>query len=80
MNAILPQLHGVCVLNKPQGLTSNQCLMKLKRLGQKKIGHAGTLDPLAHGVLIVLLGQATKLANYLLQGGGKIYKGMLVFG
>lgn len=76
----LPQLHGVLVINKASGPSSNRCLMQIKRLGQKKIGHAGTLDPLASGVLLVLLGQATKLSSYLQQGGGKIYQGTLRLG
>ncbi|MCR4666314.1 MAG: tRNA pseudouridine(55) synthase TruB [Desulfovibrio sp.] len=76
----LPQLHGVLVLNKPKGLSSNRCIMHLKRLGQKKIGHAGTLDPLATGVLLVLLGQATKISGYLLEDGGKTYSGTLRLG
>ena len=77
---ILPQLHGLVVLNKASGPSSNRCLMQIKRLGQKKIGHAGTLDPLASGVLLVLLGQATKLSSYLQSGGGKIYQGCLRLG
>ncbi|MCR5814621.1 MAG: tRNA pseudouridine(55) synthase TruB [Desulfovibrio sp.] len=77
---ILPQLHGLVVLNKASGPSSNRCLMQIKRLGQKKIGHAGTLDPLASGVLLVLLGQATKLSSYLQSGGGKIYQGTLRLG
>lgn len=76
----LPQLDGVLVLNKPSGPTSTHCLTAIKRLGQKKIGHAGTLDPLASGVLLVLLGQATKLSSHLLAGGGKIYSGVLRLG
>ena len=67
---VLPQLHGVLVLDKPSGPTSARCLSVLKRLGQKKIDHAGTLDPLASGVLLVLLGQATKIASHLLADGG----------
>ncbi len=77
---VLPQLHGVLVLDKPSGPTSTRCLAKIKRLGQKKIGHAGTLDPLASGVLLLLLGQATKLSSYLLEGGGKVYSGTLRLG
>ncbi len=76
----LPQQHGVLVLNKPSGPTSARCLTAIKRLGQKKIGHAGTLDPLASGVLLVLLGQATKLSGHLLSGGGKVYRGVLRLG
>ncbi|MDR3319663.1 MAG: tRNA pseudouridine(55) synthase TruB [Desulfovibrio sp.] len=76
----LPQLNGVLVLNKPSGPTSVRCLAAIKRLGQRKIGHAGTLDPLASGVLLALLGQATKLSPHLLAGGHKVYRGMLRLG
>lgn len=76
----LPQLDGVVVLNKPSGPTSARCVAVLKRLGQKKIGHAGTLDPLASGVLLILLGQATKLSSFLMEGGGKVYRGTLRLG
>lgn len=74
------QQHGVLLVNKPKGPTSTDCLEKIKhRLGQKKIGHAGTLDPNARGLLIVLLGQGTKLAPYLGQGR-KTYQGRLRLG
>ena len=60
------QCDGVLVLNKPSGPTSADCLNDIKhQLKQYKIGHAGTLDPLAQGVLLVMLGHATKLAPYL---------------
>jgi tRNA pseudouridine55 synthase len=55
------EIHGWLILDKPQGLTSNQALGRLKRLfNPKKAGHAGTLDPLATGVLPVAFGEATK--------------------
>lgn len=76
----MEQQHGILVLDKPGGLSSAQCLSRIKRLGQKKIGHAGTLDPMATGVLLVLLGSATKLSNYLLEGGVKTYAGTLRLG
>ena len=76
----LPQAHGVLVLNKPKGPSSAHCLAVLKRMGQKKIGHAGTLDPMARGVLLVLLGYATKISSYLMEDGGKIYSGCLRLG
>ena len=76
----MEQQHGILVLDKPKGLSSAQCLSRIKRLGQKKIGHAGTLDPMATGVLIVMLGHATKLSNYLLEGGVKTYGGTLRLG
>lgn len=68
------------ILNKPSGPTSTHCLEKIKHcLGQRKIGHAGTLDPLAQGVLVVLLGQATKIASYIMEGR-KQYQGLLRLG
>lgn len=74
------QLDGVLILDKPPGPTSAACLERIKhRLGQRKIGHAGTLDPLATGVLVVLLGQGTKLGPYL-TGGRKTYSGQLRLG
>ncbi len=76
----MEQLHGIAVINKSQGITSAKAISILKRLGQKKIGHAGTLDPMATGVLLVLLGKATKISNYLLEGGTKIYEGELKLG
>lgn len=76
----LKQLDGVLVLHKPEGPTSTDCLNRIKRhLGQKKIGHAGTLDPMATGVLVVLLGQGTKLAGYL-SDDRKTYRGGLILG
>ncbi len=77
----LPQQHGVLVVYKPKGPTSTACISRIKRiLGQKKIGHAGTLDPMAQGVLPVLLGEGTKLSNYLLEDGEKIYSGVIRLG
>ena len=55
---------GVLALDKPQGFTSHDAVAKLRGiLGQKRIGHAGTLDPMATGVLVVLLGAATKASE-----------------
>lgn len=76
----MEQQHGILLLNKPKGISSAFAIGKLKRLGQKKIGHAGTLDPMATGLLIVLLGEATKISGYLLEGGEKSYVGTLKFG
>lgn len=77
----LPQQHGILVVHKPKGPTSAACIAKIKRcLGQKKIGHAGTLDPMAQGVLLVLLGQGTKLSGHLMGAGDKIYSGVIRLG
>lgn len=74
------QAHGVLVLRKPCGPTSSACLdIVKKRLGQRKIGHAGTLDPMASGVLPVLLGRATKIASHVMEGE-KTYAGELTLG
>ena len=58
-------MNGFLILDKPEGLTSAQCVYKLRsKLGIKKIGHCGTLDPLATGLLPVCIGEATKFSNY----------------
>ena len=55
-------LNGIVVLNKPRGMTSSDCVYKLRKiLHIRKIGHAGTLDPEVNGVLPIAIGQATKL-------------------
>src|SRR3954471_13003310 len=60
-------ISGALLLDKPVGLSSNRALQEAKKLlGAKKAGHAGTLDPLASGLLIVLFGEATKFAGPLL--------------
>ncbi len=60
-------MNGILLVNKESGMTSNAVIQKIKKiLKVKKIGHAGTLDPLATGLLVVLLNEATKLSNYLL--------------
>lgn len=77
----LPQQDGVLVLAKPGGMTSAACIARVKRrFGQSKIGHAGTLDPMARGVLLVLLGQATKISGHLMDTGEKVYSGVIRLG
>lgn len=59
--------NGVILIDKPQGWTSQDVAAKIKRLLRvNRIGHAGTLDPMATGVLVVLVGSATKLSDYLM--------------
>ena len=68
MHYFKEEIDGVLLVDKPYGMTSQDAITKVKRiLNVKKIGHAGTLDPLATGLLVVLLGNATKLSNYLLE-------------
>jgi len=72
-------LPVLCV-DKPLGLTSHDVVARSRRaLGTRKVGHAGTLDPLATGVLLVLVGEATKLSPYL-TGHDKSYLAWVTFG
>lgn len=58
---------GLLLINKPQGITSFGAVARVKRLcGEKRVGHTGTLDPMATGVLPILIGRATVLSQYLL--------------
>jgi tRNA pseudouridine55 synthase len=61
-------LHGWVVIDKPQGLTSNRIVEHVRRATGAKAGHAGTLDPLATGVLPIALGEATKTTAYAMRG------------
>lgn len=58
---------GLLLLNKPEGITSFGAVARVKRLtGEKRVGHTGTLDPMATGVLPILIGRATVLSQYLI--------------
>ncbi len=60
-------VDGILVLNKPKGWSSNEAVQEIKRLyGAQKVGHTGSLDPLATGVLPLCLGEATKFSQFLL--------------
>lgn len=56
-------MNGVLILNKPKGMTSFAVVNTIHKLTKAKAGHAGTLDPMAEGVLVILLGKATKQAK-----------------
>lgn len=59
-------MNGVLIINKPRGWTSHDVVAKIRRLlNVSKVGHTGTLDPLATGVLVVCVGKATRIARYL---------------
>ena len=61
------EISGVVLVNKHKGVTSHDIVFKIRRLyGTKKVGHTGTLDPMATGVLPVLIGRSAKAAEYLL--------------
>ena len=73
-------MDGFIIVNKPQGFTSHDVCGKLRGiLKTKKVGHSGTLDPLATGVLVVGVGKATKLLNYL-ENHTKTYVAEALFG
>lgn len=67
------QVHGILLLDKPPGITSNGALQKVKRLfNAKKAGHTGSLDPIATGMLPICFGEATKFSQFLLDSD-KVY-------
>ena len=73
-------MNGVLNIDKPAGMTSHDVVARVRRLAhQKRVGHAGTLDPDATGVLLVCLGQATRLSD-LLADEGKEYQAVLALG
>jgi tRNA pseudouridine55 synthase len=75
-----PVISGILNIDKPQKWTSHDVVAKVRRLsGQKRVGHAGTLDPLATGVLLVCLGQATRVSEYLMRGR-KVYRAAVYLG
>ncbi len=71
---------GILVVNKPEGITSHDVVGKIRKFyGTRKVGHTGTLDPLATGVLVILLGRAAKAAEYLV-ADRKTYKARITLG
>jgi len=73
-------LDGAIVVDKPEGWTSHDVVSKSRRIvGTRKIGHLGTLDPIATGVLPLLIGRATRLARFYTRSD-KIYEGVVRFG
>jgi tRNA pseudouridine55 synthase len=73
-------ISGILNVNKPADMTSHDVVLRVRRLtGQRKVGHAGTLDPMATGVLLLCLGQATRVAEYLM-AGRKRYRAIVRLG
>ncbi len=71
---------GLLLLDKPAGISSHDAVLMARRaLGEKRIGHAGTLDPFATGLLVLLTGRATRLLPYL-PGEPKVYEATIQFG
>ncbi|MCY4583764.1 MAG: tRNA pseudouridine(55) synthase TruB [Chloroflexi bacterium] len=74
------EADGALVINKPKAITSMDVVRAVRRITRvKRVGHAGTLDPIAEGVLPVCLGQATRFMDYLVDSG-KTYIGEITFG
>ena len=75
-----PSSDGLLLVDKPAGMTSHDAVAVARRvLGERRIGHTGTLDPFATGLLVLLVGTATRLAPYL-EGEPKVYEATIRFG
>src|SRR3954469_18218803 len=75
-----PSVDGLLLLDKKSGITSHDAVEKFRRRSKiKKVGHTGTLDPLATGLLVLCVGKATRLQAYLM-GMEKTYEGVIQFG
>ena len=75
-----PVVHGAVLIDKPAGMTSHDVVAQLrKRFGERRIGHAGTLDPDATGVLVIGVGNATRLLRFA-SASNKTYEVEIVFG
>ncbi len=73
-------MDGVLIIDKPKNCTSHDVVFKIRKaLGTKKVGHAGTLDPMATGVLPILVGKGTKIAKYLIEHD-KVYEATIKLG
>jgi len=72
-------MDGILIVKKEKGCTSHDVVAKVKRIAKTKVGHTGTLDPMATGVLPLLLGEGTKLSKYLIEHD-KIYEAVVQLG
>ena len=72
-------MNGILIVNKPKQYTSHDVVAKVKKICGEKVGHTGTLDPMATGVLPLLIGQGTKLSKYLISHD-KIYVSTIQLG
>src|ERR1700687_6330100 len=76
----MASMDGVLIIDKPPRLTSHDVVARVRRLlRQRRVGHTGTLDPFATGVLVVLVGRATRLAQFL-SGAEKEYEAVIRLG
>src|ERR1700716_540576 len=76
----MADMDGVLIIDKPAGMTSHDVVARVRRItGNRRVGHTGTLDPFATGVLVVLVGRATRLAQFL-SGAEKEYEAVIRLG
>src|SRR5437764_984596 len=74
------RMDGALIIDKPTGITSHDVVARVRKIiGEKRVGHTGTLDPFATGVLVVLIGRATRLAQFL-SGADKEYEAVIRLG
>ena len=72
--------EGILLVDKPKGITSHDVVDRVRRIYRmKKVGHAGTLDPMATGLMIILVGKATKVSQYMMSMD-KEYTGTMKLG
>ncbi|HEX2521258.1 MAG TPA: tRNA pseudouridine(55) synthase, partial [Terriglobia bacterium] len=77
---LFPFESGFLIIDKPEGVTSHDVVQTVRRhLRMRKVGHLGTLDPMATGVLPIALGKATRLVEFLKEGP-KVYEGTIRLG
>ncbi len=73
-------MHGVFIIDKPAGMTSHDVVRRVRRLcGTRRVGHSGTLDPMATGLLLVAVGEGTRVVQFLVDGD-KTYRATMQFG
>src|SRR6059036_3879739 len=73
-------MDGALIIDKPAGMTSHDVVALVRQtIGERRVGHTGTLDPFATGVLVVLVGRATRLAQFL-SGAEKEYEAVIRLG
>ena len=73
-------MNGFLLIDKPEGLTSHGVVGRVRRItGIRRVGHTGTLDPMATGLLPICIGHATRMREYML-ADDKTYQGLLILG
>lgn len=73
-------MNGILIVDKPAGMTSHDVVRRLRRLcGTRRVGHSGTLDPMATGLLLVAVGEGTRVIQFLVEGA-KTYRATMRFG